>query len=410
MSVALKKDGEEVATRLPNRRNSPEMNRRIKERAVWNSQEMKSFRESIQGRFQFDMRDKKAMPVDDVDFNWSKFKSKVMKETNSASANTQLLRAGVQTAVNNLYGTIETTYEEWAHVIHSTKDTELYAPLNAMTFLGEVGAGERYIEGSVVGLDIKLRNKKFGEVFPVEMELIDDDQTGQFAQKVSDMTEYAALLWEVYAYGKLASISGGCSYGPLTVPASETKPSTESEYPYSDEGFAAGGGINSPTSFHLMDQSNLQIGFTALENMLNLQGLKMQVAPDTILVGPHYRWILSTLLNSNFYPSGAQAAGVPGGALANNVLKGIAKPVISRFMFDSNGVSSANSTAWYICDSSRPAFIVQIREAAHVTQENPESGESFDRDILRWKLRCRGNADYIDPRFFWQGNDGSVTS
>lgn len=410
MSAAVQQEGgEQKATKL-HRRNSTEQNRRIKERAIWNSKEMKEFRESVQGRFGLDMRDPKAFPVDNPDFNWQKFQRKVMRETNSASANTQLLRAGVQTAVNNLYGTIDTTYEEWAHVIHSTKDTELYAPLNALSFLGEVGAGERYIEGNVVGLDIKLRNKKLGEILPVEFELIEDDQTGQFAQKVSELTEYAAQAWEVYAYAKLASISGGCTYGPLSVPASETKPSTETTYPWNSSGFAAGGGKTRPGTFVLLTQDNVQTGFTQLENQLNLQGLKMQCAPDTITVGPKWRWSLATLLNSNFYPSGAQSAGTVGGALATNVLKGIAKPVISRFMFDNNGVSSANSFAWYIMDTSRPWFIVQIREAAHVTQENPESGESFERDILRWKLRVRGNADFIDPRFAYQGNDGSVTS
>ncbi len=401
---------EEKATQLPARRNSPEANKKMKERAVWGSPEMKEFRESIQGSFGFDVRDKAAFDVDSNDFNWGKFKKKVMRETNSASANTQLLRAGVQTAVNNLYSGIPTTYDQWAHVIHSTKDTELYAPLNAMTFLGEIGNGEKYLESSVVGLDMKLRNKKFGQMFPVEFELMEDDQTGQFAQKVGDMSEYAALAWEVYAYGKLASIAGGCTYGNLTVPASETKPSTESEYPWTDEGFAAGGGINSPTTFVLMNPTTIQTGFTALENMLNLQGLKMNVQPDTIVCGPANRWTLATILNSNFYPAGAQSAGVVGGALATNVLQGIAKPVISRFMFNSSGVSSSNSLAWYIMDTSKPWFIVQIREAAHITQENPETGSSFERDIYRWKLRVRGNADFIDPRFAYQGNDGSVTS
>jgi len=400
---------EDKSTQLPSRRNTKDANKKMKERAVWGSPEMKQFRESIKGQFNLDIRNKSDFPVDDPEFSWSKFQKKIMRETNSASVNPQLLRAGVQTAVNNLYTVVPTTYEQWAHVIQSNKDTELYAPLNALSFLGEMGEGEKYLESNVVGLDLKLRNKKFGQLFPVSYELIEDDQTGQFAQKVSDMSEYAALAWEVYAYGKLASLSGGCTYGNLTVPASETKPSTESTYPWNSTGFAAGGGITRPVSFGLLTQANVQSAFTALEEQLNLQGLKMNVKPDTIAVGPTNRWSLATLLNSNFYPSGAQSAGVVGGSLAINVLQGIAEPVISRFMFDSNG-SSSNSYAWYVMDTSKPWFIVQIREAAHVTQENPESGASFERDVVRWKLRIRGNADFIDPRFAYQGNDGSVTS
>lgn len=66
-------DTNTVATKLPARRNSDEANRKMKERAVWGSPEMKSFRESIQGKFNLDIRDKKSFPVDSPDFNWGKF-------------------------------------------------------------------------------------------------------------------------------------------------------------------------------------------------------------------------------------------------------------------------------------------------------------------------------------------------
>lgn len=389
------------------RRNTAEQNRKVRERAVWGSKEMKEFRESVQTQFGFDPRTAAGFKPESDDFSWSKFKKKVMKETNSSSGNAQLLRAGVQTAVNNLYPSVGTTYEQWAHVIQSSKNTELYAPLNAMSFLTELGEGERYLESNVIGLDIKLNNKKFGEVFPVSFELIDDDQTGQFAQKVGDMADYAALAWEVYAYGKFISPSGGCTYGNLVVPISETKPSTETTYPWNSAGFTQGGGTNRPSSYGTPTTANIQTGFIALEEQLNLQGLKMMVKPDTIIAGPANRFNLATILNSNFYPAGAQSAGVTGGSLAANVLQGIADLVISRFMFNNSG-SSANSSAWAIADSSKPAFIVQIREAAKVVQEDPNSGSGFDRDVYRWKLTIRGNADFIDPRFYYLGSDGSA--
>lgn len=388
-----------------------ERNRKVKEKAAWSSPESKEFRETMLRQHKTDVRDATKWPMGlDQNFSWDSFKKKIMKETNVSSANTQLLRAGVQTAVNNMYPAVPTTYDQWAHVIQSNKNTELYAPLNAMSFVEQVGEGERYAESNVVGLDIQLNNKKFGEVFPVTFELIDDDQTGQFGQKVSDMADYAAQLWEVWSYGKLASNAAGSTYGKLVVPASETKPSYESNYPYTTAASPfRGGGSNKPASFTVVTQAAVQAGFTALEEQLNLQGLKMAVKPDTIVVGPPSRWSLATLLNSNFYPSGAASAGGIGGALAINVLEGIAKPVISRFMFNNSG-SSANSFAWYIMDTSKPWFVVQMREAAKITQENPETGAGFDRDIYRWKLSSRGNADFIDPRFVYQGNDGSVTS
>jgi hypothetical protein len=135
----------------------------------------------------------------------------------------------------------------------------------------------------------------------------------------------------------------------------------------------------------------------------------MAVNPDKILCSPFYRWTLSTLLNSNFYPSAPSAtAGAVGGSLAVNVLQGIADPIISRFLPNNTGSMNGQSTAWYILDSSKPFFICQMREAASIQQENPESGAGFERDIYRWKLRVRGNCDFIDPRFAYQGSDGSV--
>jgi len=272
--------------------------------------------------------------------------------------------------------------------------------------MGEIGEAEQYLESSVIGMDLSLRNKKFGQLFPVSFELVDDDQTGQFIQKVGDMADYAALLWEVWVYGKFAGLAGTASYGGLTVPACETKPSTESTFPWNNA-FTVGGGSNRPSSYGAMSTSTIQSAFIALEEQLNLQGLKMNVKPDTLICSPYNRFTAATILNSNFYPAGAQAAGVTGGSLAVNVLQGIADLVVSRFVFDNNG-SSSNSKAWYLADTSKPAFVVQMREAAKVVQEDPVSGAGFERDIYRWKLTVRGNADFIDPRFYYQGDDGSV--
>ncbi len=77
-------------------------------------------------------------------------------------------------------------------------------------------------------------------------------------------------------------------------------------------------------------------------------------------------------------------------------------------MFNQLGSVNSDSKAWYITDSTKPWFVLQMREAASVSQENPLAGESFDRDILRWKMRVRLNADFIDPRFAWQGSDGTT--
>jgi hypothetical protein len=134
----------------------------------------------------------------------------------------------------------------------------------------------------------------------------------------------------------------------------------------------------------------------------------MSVVPSRILIGPKLKFDLHILLNSAFYPSGAAATGNVGGAFAVNPLQGIMDMTISRFMPKQDGTFNGDSKAWYLVDDSKPWFVMQEREPIAVVQENPASGRSFDEDIYRFKGRSRFNADYIDPRFVWLGNDGSA--
>lgn len=391
-------------------------------RAVWSNPEMKEMRESFETKFGFDFADSKAFPVGDASFSWKAAAKKcgyssvqsALKEADSGSTFPQVLRAGVQTLVNSMYQTVPTTFESWTSTVSSNKDTELYAPLHGISFLREVGKQELYPESRAAGLDIRLVNRKYGMMYAVEKELLEDDQTGQFASQTKLLGEYAKLAVEAFVYGKVAGkFTGGAlaQYASLIIPNTETQPSDESNYPFtSSSAKFVGGGYNRPTSFGLLTQANIQEGFIGLMNQLNLLGLKMSVDPDTILIGPKWRFDLAVLLNSSFYPSVGGAAGTTGTSFAINPIESIAKAVITRFMFKNDGTVTGDSKAWYLLDSKKPFFVVQLREAATVEQEAPTAGASFDRDVVRFKLRERFNADYIDPRFIWQGNDGSVTS
>lgn len=389
------------------RKNSREQNTATIRECIKRNPHYKKMRESIQKRFGLDIADSKAFPVTKPGFSWKKAEEKFsqMREAEHSSGWTQVLRAGVQTVVNSLYETVPTTFEDWVHVVQSARDTELYAPLHGIAFPSEVPQEGLYPEAKALGLDIKLKNRKYGEIFPVTKELLDDDQTGQFQNQVGLIAEYLKQVLEVLSYGKLASVSGA-AYSNLTVPVSETQPTEEATYPWSTS--FVGGGANRPVAFGALSQANIQNGIIALANQKNKLGLKMGVSPSRLLASHYYRFDSAVLLNSAYYPSGAAAAGNTGGAFAINPIKGILDATYSRFMFDNTGVATATSKAWYIVDDSKPWFIVQIREAASVTQENPESGESFNRDVVRFKGKTRCNADFIDPRFAWQGSDGSA--
>ena len=114
------------------------------------------------------------------------------------------------------------------------------------------------------------------------------------------------MLVEVWVMGKLASVSN-MQYIDLKIPTSETKPSNESTYPWSTA--LVGGGANRPSTYTVLTQAGVQAGFIGLMNQKNLQGIKMLVQPNRLVIGPTQTFDASVLLNSAYYPSGAAAAG-----------------------------------------------------------------------------------------------------
>jgi hypothetical protein len=384
-----------------------EKNEATIKRALLESAPVKAERDYFMKRFGED-------PIGDTE-KWNFVEGKVdlkalkekLREADLSSTFSQFLRAGIQQITNSWYQTTPVTYTEWVNTVQSSLQTELYTPNHGLAFPQQVGEGELYPEVGVAAMDISLRNWKFGTMFPVSKELMNDDKSGSMQTQIGRLGEYMAILTEVLCYAKLASASN-MSYLNYTIPTSETKPNYEANWPYAAASAPfVGGGFNRPASYAVLTQAAIQAGMIALAGQKNLQGIRMLVNPSHLLVSWKYKYDLSVLLNSAFYPSGAAAAGTTGGAFAVNPIQGILQPVFSRYMFTNAGVSDSNSGAWYIADAGK-GFIQQLLEPVSVEQEAPNSGESFARDVLRFKASTRQNADYIDPRFFWRGSDGSI--
>jgi phage major head subunit gpT-like protein len=386
-------------------------NVKVMERALKSTPEVKNFSEKMKRMFKLDMFNEAAFPVMNEGFSWTALRNKLeLKEADASGTFVQFLKAGLQVITNNAYLNHPTTYEEWVHVIQSNKDTEPYAPNHGVAFPRQVGNSELFPEVGAAALDLQIKNLKFGAIYAIERELLEDDQSGSFQMQSAKLGEYMKLLVEVLCYGKLASVSG-MQYIDYAIPVSETKPSGEANYPWTPTATPfIGGGFNRATTFALPTRTTLQNAKVALLNQKNLQGIKMNVTGNRLICGPNQEFDVSILLNSAFYPSGAATAGVTGGAFAINPIKGFAKLTVSPYVFKNDGTVAGDSFAWYLVDDTKPFFVLQLREAMTVEQEAVNSGESFGRDIYRFKGRSRMNADWIDPRFAWQGNDGSVTS
>lgn len=386
-----------------------EYNRKTQKRVVENGEDYLATKAFLKRHHGVDISDEEKWirPVRESRFSWKGLKAK-LEEADASSSFTQFLRAGIMTITNGMYESVEDTFSDWVKVVASSKDTELYAPNQGLGFPRQVGPEVPYPMTGVAALNLQLKNYKFGTMYAVEKELLEDDQTGTFAQQTGMMGEYMKLLSEVWCYGKLASVAGA-QYSDLTIPTSETKPSYETNYPYTTSAAPfVGGGYNRPVTFTALTQPAIQSGIIALMAQKNLQGLKMLVKPSRLIISPQNSFDAAVLMHSSYYPSGAAAAGVPGGAFAINPIKSILDITVSRFVFKQDGTVDGTSKAWYIVDDTKPWFVLQEREAISLEQEASNAGQSFDYDIVRFKAKKRMNADFIDPRFVWQGNNGSV--
>lgn len=389
-----------------------EKNRKVLAKHAIDNKETKEFREGVKRRYGIDpITDTEKFPVMKESFSWKKFRGQLeeqLREADTSSVFSQFLVAGILQNVNSMYQQVKVSYQDWVTVTPTNLVETPMAPLHGLTFPREVGSQSPYPEVAAAALDLKIRARKYGSVYSIEKELLEDDQTGQFKQQTGMLGEYLQLLSEVLCYGKLQSVAN-MNYSGFSVPVSETQPSYETNYPWTTSAAPfRGGGFNRPVAYGALSQSNIQSGINALMQQKNLLGIQMMVNPSRILISPYYHFDLAVLLNSSYYPSGAAAAGSTGGAFAINPLKGIADATVSRFMPDNTGAFAVNSKAWFIVDSSKPWFQMLTKVPVAVEQENPMSGDSFNRDIYRFKCSTRMNADFIDPRFAWQGSDGSV--
>lgn len=382
---------------------------------------LRKMAESLNRSYRVDIMDKKVFRFWDeetkeanTDISPRKFREAVyahcakLREANAEGALQQFLRAQINTITNGYYELVETVHESIYAVTPSSHFMELYAPLYRGDVPRQVVRGQTYPEGRIVGEDIQLRNRKFGIIYPFERELWDDDTTGMIASRARDGGEQMRILKDAWAFQKFIGTSG--SYGDDPIPASETAPADEANWPFTTSASPfVGGGYNRPTSYGAFAPSLLQAGDLQLMQQLDKLGNKMLVNPKTLLVGTSNKFTAMALLNSEWYPSsaslkiggGSGADSTIGGSsvfAAKNVMQGLYNLVVSRFL---------SVKAWAIGEAGK-GLVFQQRDPLEVVQENPQSGPAFSADEYRFKARERWNCDWVEPRFWWLGNDGSI--
>lgn len=359
-------------------------------------------------------------------FSWRTMRENCIKhvrklgEANPSSAFGQLLRAGIQTLANGWYKRYPSTYQEIAQEMASDKRMEFHAPLYGSAFPRKVGAGTPWRESGIKGLDIEILNLKWGGMESFERELFDDDQTGQIRTRAQRLGE-AMRAWEE-AYFSRRFIGAADSTFPEPIPASSfgstrnpyvnfngdsiSTPFSTSFYASAFDGAARGNRLATYVQFNF--NSVLQ-AVQALRQAIDPQGVAMVVNPDTCLVSPFDEIEAKMAFGSPTFPAisgrstdASVAAAEPGffrGGFGMNPLQGTMKLVVNTFM----------KTGVWAIGQAQHGFVMQRRDPVEVVQEVPNSGQSFELDVIRFRTRSRWEQEWIWPGFWFLGNDGSAS-
>lgn len=338
-------------------------------------------------------------------FNWRSFReaayetaSRRFMEAQAEGVFNALLRAGINTITNGWYNLVDTNHERICAMTTSTHAVEPYAPVHRGSVPRRVPRGTPFPETKVAGpLDIQMLNEKFGAISSIEKELIDDDQSGIITQRVQDIGPNMAILEDAWTFQRFIGTAG--SYGGDIIPASQTYPngiwSTT----------LTGGGSNRLGSYSAFTSDNVQALDILLMGQKDLLGNYLLVNPNTLLAGINLKFAARTLLNSEWYPAttAMKAGGTGtitniGTTYAKNVLDGAYNLIVSRFL----------PAKAYALGEAGKGIVFQMRDGLSVTQENPQSGPAFSQDEFRFRSRARWAVDWIDPRFWALGSDGSV--
>lgn len=326
-----------------------------------------------------------------------------MREAAAESSFGALLRAGVNNFMFDAYQTVPTIYQDLVRVASSNKYEELYAPLYNSELPTEVLPSEPFDDSRILGLDVHVRNRKFGRMLAFERELVDDDQTGQIVQRATNLGEMMRYVEELQVMIAIMQ-----AIDPVTGGAGYT--------------YALGTQLQTPGQ---LSQPNLELADIQLQNMVDPLGNFMLVTPDTVLVSPADKFNLLKLLNSTLQPSvpgaaggtfgqaGGAAGGQTGWTMTVNPLQGEYSAKVSRFLPGANatqggpglkgpGVDGAHGAAFLM--QAQKGVVFQDRDALEVIQEAPMSGASFSYDQYRYRVRRRFAVRTIDPRFCVQIN------
>jgi len=322
------------------------------------------------------------------------YKARKIREAVAETSFGQLLRYGVQNYLFDAYQNVPTVWQAIFESRPSANRQEWYAPLYGAEIPEDVDASGHFEDSRIRGLDVVVINKKVGRILSIERELVDDDQTGQIvnrAQRLGERMRYKEEIDAMLAITNAKDYSTGAAASGYT--------------------FAIG---NAFTMNQPLVQTEMENAAIALRKIKDPLGNFMLVLPNVVLVGPDNEINLYKLLNSAYQPSipgtfgtdnvaTSLPSGQTGWTLTVNWLQGRYTPVVSTFLAHPQ---VAAKLGWWLMQAKKGA-VCQERDPLEVVQENPLSGQAFESDAYRYRVRRRYRHIVIEPRFIFQGSNAN---
>lgn len=295
-----------------------------------------------------------------------------LREANVSSSLGQLMRYGVQTFMFDDYKDVNVVYPDIVQMVPSSNRQEWYAPLYGSEIPLDVAPGAGYEDSRLQGLDTVLVNKKVGRILSAQKELFDDDQTGQIGGRAGKLGKRMRYKEEFDVMTALRSATYNTTIG------------------------------NAPAANAALSQPALEQADIALQGIRDPLGNRIGVDPSMLLVDPTNKFVAAKLLNSSLQPSvpgasgetaASAASGGTGWTGADNPLKGLYDLRVSRFLAAGD---------WMLMEP-KTSVPFQERAPLAVTQEDPNSGKSFENDIYRWKVSRRYAVTVLESRYIYAG-------
>jgi hypothetical protein len=316
-----------------------------------------------------------------------------LREAVGESSFPQLLRAGVQNFLFDGYNAPDVIYPDIVRVVNSDKRQELYAPLYQGELPVEVFPGEPFPESDMQGMDQQIVNRKFGRMLAFERELVDDDQTGQIQQKASIFGERMRVIEEIQTMNAI--------FGSTLADGTTSLYSSS----YGDNGnYQSGGGR--------ITEASLKAADIALRLMKDPMNQRMLVNPTHLIHSVADKFDVAVLLKSLYHAATPQSsAGSTGSYFSVNPLEGLYSALYSPWVPNGAADTTQGTPAsldgtnggWILMEPAK-GVVFQDRDPLEVVNENPASGEGFEHEVFRYRIRRRFAVGVIEPRFQYRGN------